>query len=391
MRPRLRGLPFVLVLSIPASALEPTDDWGPVLEKLLESFAPLADWRAMALRIEPPPPANTEEEALDESEEEAAIPPGLLPPRGTMAKPSALIAIVEDEGQPASHRAQAMEAAMASPWPGRDEWFIGLFANKSLGALKEGHTLYRPLCSVVEKDPDRLIPKIVPLVGSENRAVHDNAVEALAQLDLEPRADALRPLLPWLQDRSWSTGEDRGLVIRGLCKVKLPESVPGLVHFLRTEKFLAREGAARALAYQEDPRALPALDEVLVEERNEQSRRPILEAIAACGGFDAERKAAAVEAYARQVSTAEGAERWKEALRSHGKGPEIDPRVSAGLFLSDGSRLDEDVVARLVARSRSLEESEPEVALSFRRLFAPWPSVPRRGALPTGSRAVPRT
>src|SRR5205085_355844 len=94
-----------------------------------------------------------------------------------------------------------------------------------------------------------------------NRAVHNAAVQALAQFEgSNARRDALLPLLPWLSNPKWADlpwGE-RDAFIQSVAMTDLPESVPGLIRIIENEGNNIN-WAADSLAKYKDPRAVPAL------------------------------------------------------------------------------------------------------------------------------------
>lgn len=200
-----------------------------------------------------------------------------------------LQAVVANRRGPLMPRILAVESLLAVEWPGRDAYCMSLFADPTLREPTVGHFGYAPLAEPVERDPDYWIPKLARLVGSQNRAVHDNAVACLIRFQLrDARADALRPLLPWLADQRWSSAGDRLRLIQSLEDIKLPEAVPGLIRAVETSSQQSeRSYAAESLAAYADPSCLPALRAGLAKASNLDDRKRYLKALLACGGFTA--------------------------------------------------------------------------------------------------------
>lgn len=274
---------------------------------------------------------------------------------------------------PAPERSEAIEVLMESEWEDRDAWFLGLFADTSLVQLEADHSIYRPSANQVGLDPDKWIPKVALLVGNKNRGIHDNAVTCLIQFHLEEaRADALRPLLPWLSDPMWSSAPDRLRLIQSLDRVDLPESVPGLIWVLEHENGYELSGAAAAVKHYGDRRAVPALREALGREREEHHRREIVDALVALKGLDAKDVAFAIEAFAAKSSTAEGRQDL-EKVRSDITGQASVPGVvSLGWWLSEPRYAQEDVAPLLLARAQQLQGQQPDIAKRIEKILYDW-------------------
>jgi hypothetical protein len=156
-----------------------------------------------------------------------------------------------DAATPPRARDYAISGLMRKPWPGDEEWFPGLFADASLAEIRLEDPLItplHPLSRVVAGQPARWVPKLLPMLEAEDRTLRGNAAVCLAGL---PQVEALRPLLPWLTDASWSPfggDEARRELARSLAKVDLPEAGPGLVALLRHGDSWQVIAAAEALA-----------------------------------------------------------------------------------------------------------------------------------------------
>jgi hypothetical protein len=102
-----------------------------------------------------------------------------------------LIAAAAKTDTPATARKIAIEALVSAKWPGAEAWMLS-----SLAQPDSGDTNW--YSRAIWKDPDHWIPLLTKLVGGENPVAHYHAVRLLAEFWQQPRADALRPLLPWL-------------------------------------------------------------------------------------------------------------------------------------------------------------------------------------------------
>lgn len=220
---------------------------------------------------------------------------------GDEASRNALLRVARDRGASAASRDAAVTALLEVDWPGRDRLFLRLMEDPTLRDLSEDSLLYRPLAWVVFGNPDHWIPRVVPLVGHPNRAVHDNAVEALIAFQLEhAREDALRPLLPWLLDERWSSASDRLRLIQSLEDLRMPEAVPGLIAVVRSDaEPYERSYAAQSLSVYGDARAVPALREALAREEESGHRGRYLAALLALGALPLEEQVRGLEAFAR--------------------------------------------------------------------------------------------
>ena len=82
-----------------------------------------------------------------------------------------LQAVAANRKAPGYSRSAAAETLFAVEWPGRDEWFLKLFADPTIRALTDGYCLRTPLAQRVGADPsagsrgwrDWSAPPIAPL------------------------------------------------------------------------------------------------------------------------------------------------------------------------------------------------------------------------------------
>ena len=285
-----------------------------------------------------------------------------------------LQAIVGDRSAAGHARDLALKALMASEWQGREAYFLGLFADATLMGVSDDSLLYRPLAAFVATNPDYWIPRMAALVGSLDRAVHDNAVTCLVQFHLgEARADALRPLLPWLANPEWSAADDRLRLIQSLDRVDLPESVPGLLKVAESASEWELSGAAEALAHYQAASAIAPLRTALERERDSMHRRDVAGALIALGAISEAEAAEAIEAWLRHEARPEAQAERENSMAHRGTAAHPPmPAVSIGEVLASrpGSP---GAAARLLSRARALERTEPDLACSVRRVAARWP------------------
>lgn len=265
-----------------------------------------------------------------------------------------LQAIAVDRGAPARARDAAIETLSKSDWPGRDAWLESLFSDPTLTNPIEGSIGYAPLRDVAVNDPGRWIPVLTRLLQSSDRAVHANAANALAGFQLEnARADALRPLLPWLSDPNWadSSGDERLRLTQSVAHVGLTEAIPYLIDELR-EPGLA-EWAADALAdFGASVEPAPLLDAMRKEKDEWQALPNLARAYVVCT------RPAAKE-------LADDAEAWATG------GPH--EAVAIGTYVIERMTPRDDVAAEILRR-------HPEKKLRTAIAAWPLPSVDRANA-----------
>lgn len=286
-----------------------------------------------------------------------------------------LQAITLDPSAPGYSRDTAAEALLETEWDGRHEWYLALFEDPSLMRMKDGYYLRSPLYKPVRADPDRWIPVVSSLVGSEDRAVHDNAVSVLIYFQLDnARADALRPLLPWLFDPEWSSAADRLRLIQSVDRVGLREAIPGLIHIVDTDGAYA-DWAADSLAAFKVPEAAPALRKQVGKEADAMDRRRVIKALLACEGLSIEEMVTALHALCAQVATEDGRKAYDEYRFPGGDSAPLPVEVSIGAELSrEDFEPSEALVEALIDSLGSFETGNPDAAVILRRIMAQWSS-----------------
>ena len=289
-------------------------------------------------------------------------------------------------------RTAAFEILVEIEWGGQEEWVLSLFSDPALSGPQamendkksqdaknaesqaEGYETGDPrhgiLPGLFSQQPDKWLPVVSRLVGHDNPTVHNAAVSSLVIYAISEdqnkklRKEAARILLPWLSNPAWATAAGRRGFIASLAKLKLPESVPGLIRILDyDEDAYTRAQAAAALISHRDSRAVPALRRALEREGSEESRTSIITALAQCGGISDEEAAAAIEAYARKVVSEKGEEEIERARQGATDKP-LPLEVSIGrvLYESETIQATEGMAFRLFERVKALRARQPAVA-----------------------------
>ncbi|HEX4947331.1 MAG TPA: HEAT repeat domain-containing protein, partial [Blastocatellia bacterium] len=282
---------------------------------------------------------------------------------------------VANQQAPGGARSLACAALMHSPWEGRDEWFLTLFADDSLRVMEDSGsgTLY-PLNKPVQADPEHWIPLLAQLVGHSNPALPEAAVDCLARFDVSaPRKEALQLLLPWLANPNWSAAEGRKELIQSLAKVTLPEAVPGLLWVVEndedTELSLA---AAEALAAQQDQRAVPALKRLLARSLSPTERTIAVEALVVCGGLSDDEMARAIESYATRIALTGKGDLAEKIERLDDFDDNLPLQIALGKVLSETEKPRETVATRLLDRMQRLEKTQPALARLLLAVVQKW-------------------
>jgi hypothetical protein len=295
---------------------------------------------------------------------------------------SALQRLVESAAAPAL-RIEALKALAAKPWPGSDEWLLGLFNHAELGFYKEDYHTTEPFAEIVKAAPDVWIPRLTKLVGSKDRAVHDNAVRCLAQFHLsDTREDALKPLLPWLTDPGWALDPEhdgRLRLIQSLDRVNLPESIPGLIWVLEHDADYWLTGAASALAHYRAREAIPALRKALLSEGDNYHQRSIASALLKLNAFPNAELVDGIEALVDQNLTEEkrAALRASTDVLSFSDAPKLPRalivRIAIGQCADDlDFDLRDGLVKALLERSKALRSKNAALADALELHIADW-------------------
>lgn len=284
---------------------------------------------------------------------------------------SLLQSVASDRSAPARARDTAVDELSQTQWPGRDDWYLSLFTDKTLLQPTDGHYLFSPLTALFDGDPDRWIPVMAKLVESNDPAVRQNAASCLVQYATNrPRRDAILPVLRWLSDPDWLDigGTQYAWFMQAMDDVAIPESVPGLIWIVEHDES-NRRWAARTLAHYKDPRAVPALKKALADEKDQDDRHFILQGLVASGGLTEPEQLAALEAYAAKIAAGQRAE--TEPYHSAGEEPLPLP-LSIGNYLARQEDAPESLVRAVLARAGVLRKKNPAQARALLGVAEGW-------------------
>ena len=290
--------------------------------------------------------------------------------------------IVSDPQAPGMARAMGVEALMKGDWQGRDEWFVSLFADRSLLKMRDGYREINALAEPVERDPDRWIPIISGLIGHSDRNVHNAAALCLARfVDERARKDALLPLLPWLSDSQRAlplTEHDRAHLAKSAGRLKMREALPELIRIIRNEKGYIRSQVADALAEMRDSSVVPVLREVIQAgniDDGDYSTPSLIRALIGCGGLTIEEMVAALESCASKEEVRISELPANRSLRIYSQAKSFD--VSVGKIVVEEERVSEALADAVVERLKALRNEKPDVAAKLWLIAQRWrfPSV----------------
>lgn len=313
----------------------------------------------------------------------------------------ALQALVTSEA-PAEIRAAALARLTKVEWSEKTSWVLDLFKDPALGGVKEipfrdledptqvalyplgGNNEEEPLAKIVKAKPDFWVPKIIPLVGNANPAVHDNAVRCLAQFHLQnKREDALRALLPWLSNPRWALNEEhegRLRLLQSVDMVNLPESVPGLRWVLKHDTAFMRRTAASALAHYQVAEVVPVVRELAAQESNLLDCQQLVSALLELKGVPLDEQVQGVEQLEAQLLTQEGREALEEedkpflpVEKKKGLDPARRMPVALGAVLCSGGMFQTEALAHALAERRvKLRTSNPQLANALEARISLW-------------------
>jgi hypothetical protein len=284
--------------------------------------------------------------------------------------------IAADRAAEKSAREFALTSVMQTETPENDRWFLELFRDPTLDTVDEYVGSSTPLGNVVATRPDYWIPKVSLLVGSKDAATHANAVHALIYFSrTRSRADAMRPLLPWLDNPNWAPDPKeiggRSTLIYTLSKVDLPEAVPGLLKVVETASSYELAGAAEALAHYHARQAVGPLKRALTREKDDQHRRTLTRALVELDGLTTGEIVDALKSYAIQISTEEGRNVLEAATDILPK-TEVDLRVNMGRELVRTKLADDRLSVAILKKAEELAHSNPAAADILRQFAVQW-------------------
>lgn len=296
----------------------------------------------------------------------------------------ALKAIAADKDAPAKARDLSIEALMASPWADRDDWFLSLLSDGSLAAPIDDTSVFSPLEDTVHLEPSHWIPRIAPLVASSNPNIRKNAIYILVSFQQdESRPDAAIPLLPWLFNPKWVEVEissyNRLNLIYSLSRMKVPESIPGLIHILQNQNdddMFEIEYAADAIAQFHDKNTASVLRAQLRNPINQRERKAIANALLASGDVSFDEKLIAVAAAAKRVSSQSGRKLLNESVNEDGVN-EIEGQDVLGLAIIESEGDQPSFINALQVYSRKIYFKTPETSKAIDQVLAILPNTMR--------------
>ena len=286
----------------------------------------------------------------------------------------ALQSIATDTTAPGYARDTAIESLAAKEWERRDEWLLSLLGDPTLHWMSDGHTSYAPVSQFVAKDPDKWIPVMTSLLDSSNLDTRSLAANALSEFHLRAaRADALRPLLPWISDPTWAKegiGMPRLRIIQSVAPLGIREAIPHLVQVIANDPDDARRAyAAEALVELGDRTRTDVLRAALPKMRNGHYRHQLAGVVVASGGFSAAEMAKALEALVTH-----------EANDKSGLSPEVmmysqslPDDVIVGMRVARDPAPRDDVASLVIARARELDATKPDIAQRLLGIVERWP------------------
>lgn len=300
---------------------------------------------------------------------------------------NALKKTVEDKTKRPAARDLAMDALILSgDFPGRDEWYLSLFRDETLHDLREQSTNFTGLITLPKlSPPNKYRSKMLEFLKSNNKSLRTIAARILLenqQVYENYDSKAIKALLPALEDQDWidekwrSHLEER--IIYALEKIKLPESVPGLIKQLQEKKKLILltqderkyehqekiRAIVSALGNQGDPKAIPFLRSLLMETiRNDEIhfKETIAEAVIKCNGFSLQEQAYFLEKALQKEVLEENVDSFEDIV---GK--------TVKHLYEDKLEADSELVTLLDLRRKELLKVAPKFALKLREVLVRW-------------------
>ncbi|MGI8786215.1 MAG: HEAT repeat domain-containing protein [Pyrinomonadaceae bacterium] len=348
-----------------------------------------------------------------------------------------LKATIENKSATPGMRDLAMDSLVKEKeWQGRDDWYLSLLGDETLADLRVNGQYYTGLTTLVlTSAPEKYLDKMLELLKNGNPAIRGAAIRNLAIALNEKKPEVVRALLPWLEDANWAkeTNGERRNLINALQKIKMPESVPGLIAVLNekqirdvspfvgnvsvnanvsvktngepTEFYPYRDEAVLALITQKDLRAATAL-RLILPQVEEWQRGNVVRALVASRGFTVTEEVEALESVAKNHNQPAQIEMTNNAVtmsntRVIRETPTVEPMYSANMMSnasvnaypddianrpynpSDLKPLlaiqlinqpdpDEDLVTALIDRINFLDTKDPSLAFGLRQIMKNW-------------------
>jgi len=255
----------------------------------------------------------------------------------------------------------AIDALMQDYWPGRDVWFLSLFGDSLPSQTEDGNELDF-LVGPIQSEPDRWIPILTELIKDKNPSTHNAAVYCLAQFTLNrARADALRPLLPWLSNPQWANANKyaRARFIDSMGLVPMPEAIPGLLAIVQNERESPRSRAAMVLGKLRDRRAIPVLRRAIEKAGAEDDYLDyLIVALMDCEPLSEAEKLKAIEAIADESHFSEMAYSRRRLATHYPK----SLRGAIGKVVIQQEAVSDSIATAVVKRSKGLQRSNPSLA-----------------------------
>lgn len=312
--------------------------------------------------------------------------------------------IVENSHAPWAQRDLAMDSlTLSDDWEGRDDWYVSLLEDESLLNIQENG--YTGLTTLITNSPKKKwVEKMIGLTKSSNFVVRSAAVRNLMSIYREGDSEVAKALLPWLSNPAWAKSANEGersSLIRFYGEADVPEAVPDLILIVLNDEE-NRDTAATALTRYKDPRAIPALKFVLSTRETHEDRVIYIGALLACGGFTDGEQMAALEAYARMISTEEGkklvdafedpdveedmddvntgdssdgdsdAPRVAAASRTKPANRPLPLQITIGSVIAAQEEPSEGLVQRAIERLKALRRTSPAVAETLAEIMEKW-------------------
>jgi HEAT repeat protein len=279
-------------------------------------------------------------------------------------------------------RVMVVGALMKTDWQGRDEWFLSLFADRTLLRVTSLDGSIDALAEPVKRDPDRWIPALSRLIGHSDRNIHNAAALCLAQFIDHParkgaRKDALLPLLPWLSDPQWAVGlndYNRGQLAESMGRLKIREALPGLIWMIKNEETYIRSHAADALAEMRDGSVVPILREAIrAGEKGADDYSPfsLTRALIACGGLTIQETVAALESCAEKAEVSVEDDLGDRRLSVGSQSQSFDIWVGQ-IVAQHEEYAPEALAAAVIERLKTLRAEKPDIAAKLWLIAQQW-------------------
>lgn len=155
--------------------------------------------------------------------------------------------------------------------------------------------------------------------------------------------------------------------------VDIPESVPGLIWVVENddaESGYNRGAAARSLVKYKDARAAPALKRALANEKQDIHRGHIIAGLIASQGLTEAEQLEALEAYATQLTSAEG--RADVERHRNGDDEQLPMPVIIGKYLGHLDVVSEWLVQAVLNRAETLKSVNPPLATALIQVAHRW-------------------